>query len=145
MTITLCPLLNSWEIKRLLTIDNLYRDCYFTDDLYSESVILPAQLWFGIYKEQQCIGILLMKEFSNYCVCLHGGLFKEYRHKNTMSIIKQILTFTKSLGLVPVITIPSKSIGIQRVMTKLGFTQSMTLKNGCLNDDLVIFGEVSYA
>lgn len=132
---------DQWEVKRLLTKDNLYQGCYKTDDLYSENVFTGNQAWFVVKENNKEIGILLLKQFSNLVCVPHGGLFKEFRGKETVRIIKEILDFIHRSNFKTIITIPSKHKHVIKLMKKIKYEYKATIKDGCVNDDLMLFGE----
>jgi hypothetical protein len=141
--ITLQKLLNPEDIIQLLIVDNIYNDCFKSNDIYNEKIDFKHHLWFEVIKDNKSMGILWLTDFSHNCVTFHGGLFKEFRGPNTIEILIECLNQIKQK--VPQLTLFTTVVQTNnkalKLMNKLNFKKIMTIPNGAGNTDLIVYGE----
>ena len=140
--IILDPIIDPWEVKRLLTRDNIYINCYQVEDLYSENIDFNTTIWFRVLQNDKEVGLVFIKEFCGKCVSFHGGIYKEHR-KNSLTITKDALNKLKEMGCKLITTISSNNIITLKFIKKLDFECIHTIKEGCSdNSNLLIFAEI---
>lgn len=140
--IVLHPLFNPLDIIELLVKDEIYKDCFKSDDIYREHIDFKHHLWFQVIKDHKSIGIIWLTDFTHNCVTFHGGLFKEFRGPNTSDILKECLrqlqeANTKIKYFSLALSTNKKAINL---LEKIGFTPVMTIVNGADNGDIIIYG-----
>lgn len=133
-------------VEALLAKDDIGKTCYLPDKDGNLLITFHNQYWFQVIQKdhmgvQETVGLLLLKEFSNYCVVFHGGIYKKHRGKNSIKITRAVLDILAEKGLKVITTIPSNSKHVIKHIKKLGFKYKMTIKDGCHYDDLQVFGE----
>jgi len=141
--IVLHPLFNPLDIIELLVKDDIYKDCFKSEDIYREHIDFKHHLWFQVIKDHKSIGIIWLTDFTHNCVTFHGGLFKEFRGINTPSILKECLANIKTLAphLTLFTTVLQTNQKALNLMNQLDFKKIMTIPNGASNTDLIVYGE----
>lgn len=132
-------------IKDLLARDTLYKD--FWPNMDNFELMYPDMTytaWFELTKGYATLGVMYLKEHTDNCVYFHGGLFKDYRNKNTPKILKECLSYFHSIlpGYVFATTVNSNNTKVIRLLKAIGCVHQATIKNGYKTGDLMIFSEV---
>lgn len=128
-------------IKRLLSIDSLYKNILDTEFLNSFN--LNNTFWFSIFHNEEIIGIIGLNSLSNNCASFHGGLYKKYRHINSPELLKIALTLLHEIypDVVFITTVPSNNLNCIKLLNKTGLIHKTTIKNGYKNNDMLIYSE----
>lgn len=114
--ISLIPLFDQMKIKEALARDNLYVDCFPTDDLYGFPIDLLGTMWFEVVRDDFVIGLVFIKGFSGSYVALHGGLYKDYRGPSTLKILQEIFRLFESWDLKLVMPIKESNKAANRLL-----------------------------
>ena len=119
--------------KQLLDVDNL---SHFIPDFFRTAWI---QLELGRVK----IGVFVIQELNAHCIIFHGGVFKEYRHKESDQYLKDCLSqlrkfFPKSSFIT---TVPETNIVAQKLVEKAGMIKKCNLPSACKSGNLIIYSE----
>lgn len=120
--INLCRITNESAINSYLIRDNLYRQIIGIDQindikLFSNEALLVAT------KDNKEIGLVLLQDCGNGYVNFHAGLFKEFRHKNTLDILKKTIKTIKRLvyPLHLMTSVPEENVAAWKLDEKAGF------------------------
>lgn len=123
-------------IRDLLKRDNLYLTILGNIDINSWEPDLKTTSWFTHYFNNDPIGIIFFRDFAPNILAYHGGLFKEYRGKNSIQILSDCLEFVrKQVNCKFITTVSLNNRAALALDKKLNFKELATI------NDIVILGE----
>lgn len=141
--ISLNPLKTEEQIRSLLEKEQ---------DIYNAICVCPADsidlvqtMWYEVLDNRNKIGIFIIKHFAGHCLVFHGGLFNEFRHKNTVKFLHDCLELIKrnypEVSLITTIN-DSNQIAV-KLIEHLGFKLKMSIpKAGKDKNDILVYGEL---
>jgi RimJ/RimL family protein N-acetyltransferase len=142
---SLLPITDEASIIALLQKDELYKQLLNEEDVNNLSVDLKTQYWFIVVDDeiQEAIGMFLIIPFIGKCVSFHGGMYKEFRGRNTVQIVRQCLeSIAPETDVVFMTTVKNTNKQAIALVEKLGLEYKGTIPGGYTNADMLIYSEV---
>jgi len=137
--ITLQHITREQAIINLMTHDSMYKALC----LDSPEQVMDTNLsFYAICLDSIPIGFMAFKPYTINYTEFHGGLYKKYRHNNTIEMFKQCLDqYRKEHHTTFITCIPSTNKAVIQVVLKAGFKHKTTLYSAFENVDLEIYAE----
>jgi len=140
--ITLEPINDPIIIKRILMIDDLYKNIVLEDfetwlpDLFHTE-------FYIIYREELPFGIFMVERFCSNGILFHGGVFKHQRGKDTPKALREIINICKEIygPKVFVTTISVDNLIVKKLLKTVGFKEKCIIENVALKGDMMILSE----
>lgn len=131
------------EIKYLLLKDDLYLGILGPSQSKDFDLnFLSTRVVYKAIDEDKIVGLFIIKEFINNCLCFHGGVFKEFRGSKTGDYIRQCVDLVKKEFnceiIAPILKTNEAAI---KAIKKANFIEKTELKNAAKEGDVLIFGE----
>lgn len=141
--ITYKILTNKILIKSYLQKDYIYKNILgISTLLYFEPN--DTVIWALVYKKSQPIGILAFTYFDNNIIKFDGGLYKAFRHQNTVELLLESLNKIKlpntNYNTKFMTTVETTNIICKKLLIKAGFQSIKTTQYN--NKEIEIFSEV---
>lgn len=88
---------NKSAINSYLIKDDLYKSIIGVDNIKDIKINTKNEAVLLGIQDNKEIGLVLLQDLNNGYVNFHTGLFKEFRHTNSLQILKQALKAVKRL------------------------------------------------
>lgn len=129
-------------IQTALAKDEIYKQvagAYIDPDFDPQ---LKNTSWYLGIRDGQVIGLCYLTVFTSNCICFHCGLYKEFRGKDTVQILKETIKAVKKITPQTIIfTIASNNDAAKKVAIKAGYIYKTTIKNGNKTGSVDIYAE----
>lgn len=120
------------DIEQVLIKDDLYKNILGTDSI-AEFMFDDSTATLIVEETNKIIGVVLLQHLKNNKVCLHAGLYKEFRNKKTSQYLKKVTKkLKKALFPLHIITmVPEENTLASTAVLNAGykFKYSTVIKN----------------
>ena len=129
-------------IKCLVFKDTIYKTMIRCKDFTTWMPDTIGASWYLVSTDSKQIGIIVLKQLSDNCICFHGGMYKRYRGPQTVFYLQDCLKLIKErTGCVLITTQHENSKLARRLVQHIGFKLKTTINNGYRDGKLLLFGE----
>lgn len=134
---------DTFEIKILLSIDDLYQTVIGCKNLAHWTPDFIHTDWFMIEVNDEIIGILQIRDFTDNCISFHGGLKKKARGQDTLLKFDEMIRHIKILypNYALFTHVDSSNREVRALLNKTTFKHKMTVPHGYSTGDLMIYAE----
>lgn len=142
MMITLKNLNTEFKIKILLARDNLYKNILGITDIREWIPDMVNVAWYLVLDHNDPVGVIYFKQLGDNCLSYHGGIYKDYRGKNSYLYLQEALRLIKEQTNMALITTFKDSNKLaKRINERIGMTFKTRIKHGYKDSDMLIYGE----
>lgn len=129
-------------IQTALIKDELYKamvGAYFNNDFDPQ---IKNTAWFLSLESGKVKGLSYITGFTSNCVCYHGGIYKEFRGKDSLRIFLETLAQVRKIVNKKIIfTISSHNKQAQGMAKKAGYIYKTTIQDGFESGPVEIYAE----
>ncbi len=129
---------NKEEIYEYLKKDNIYKNILGLDNLDKYVYNNTTEMCCLMLDNAQIVGIILLKPVLKGYMCLHGGIYKEFRGSKSLQYVKQLKKQLKKIVYpnLLITTVPETNRLANKLVEAAGFKFKKTFINNGINFNL---------
>lgn len=133
---------NEEIIQTALLKDELYKQmvgAYFNGSFDPQ---MKNTAWFLAMENNVAVGLIYITGFTSNCVCYHGGIYKEFRGKDSVRIfLESLIEIKKLLKKKIIFTISPNNPKAIAMAKKAGYIYKTTIEDGFESGPMNIYAE----